>query len=126
MRIRRFNENQQYLTEPYDPEMETSKVVINQELIDFTKLMFDNLEILSERLGYKHRRDDSCFHMDVSNEKNIAFLIETSYSRGLIEQHFYLKMFIDGKHGINLYQFSYKNDNTFEDVENNIKKFIDK
>jgi repressor of nif and glnA expression len=48
MRIKRFNENQQYLTDPFDPEMETSmKVNFNE----FRKSMFNQVLNICKRLG---------------------------------------------------------------------------
>ena len=54
MRIKRFNENQQYLTDPLDPDTETTFE------IDFTKHIEEvskSMELLSKELGliYKQR-----------------------------------------------------------------------
>ena len=48
MRIKRFNENQQYLTEPYDPETITEYKV---DIIKFKNIVLNQIELIALKLG---------------------------------------------------------------------------
>jgi hypothetical protein len=53
MKIRRFNENQQYLTEPFDPEMSTELDVSN-----FINKIEEGFKIIAKKYNLEYNSDD--------------------------------------------------------------------
>lgn len=116
MRIKRFNENQQYLTDPFDPEMETSmKVNFNE----FRKSMFNQVLNICKRLGLEgiDGGQQVSVYKDTHYDNNnvIRFKLVISESNDSV---YLLAMLHNYNSLCNFY------DNKMEDVEKELKEYF--
>ena len=115
MRIKRFNENQQYLTEPYDPEFQ---ILDSYDFSDHIKKFEAQLNVLVSNLGLKlnisiNRTDGSSVYRITDGK-----ITSASYSWKINKTENICKLELDSS-------MSSKKYNTIEDIKQDLIRYFD-
>ena len=115
MRIKRFNENQQYLTEPYDPDTKSSFFVDYNSKID---ILEKQLELLSKNLGLEFK---------ILNSK-VDFIPAYQFKKDEVIRKYYWEVIYDKKdpfiYGIRIFSGTEKEFNTIDEISDDLKEFF--